>query len=44
MRIAPAGKVKEVATALSVIFAAALILGLRALRPEQLTALNPRRI
>jgi ABC-2 type transport system permease protein len=41
MRIAPAGKVKEVATALSVIFAAGLILGLRALRPEQLTALTP---
>jgi ABC-2 type transport system permease protein len=41
MRIAPAGKVKEVATALSVIFAAALIFGLRALRPEQLTALTP---
>ncbi len=41
MRIAPAGKVKEVATALSVVFAAALILGLRALRPEQLTDLTP---
>jgi ABC-2 type transport system permease protein len=41
MRIAPAGKVKEVATGLSVVFAAALILGLRVLRPEQLTALTP---
>lgn len=41
VRIAPAGKVKEVATGLSVVFAAALILGLRVLRPEQLTALTP---
>ena len=41
MRIAPAGKVKEVATALSVLFAAALIFGLRSLRPEQLAAMNP---
>ena len=41
MRIAPAGKVKEVATALSVFFAAALIFGLRSLRPEQLAAMNP---
>ncbi len=41
MRIAPAGKVKEVATALSVVLAAALILALRVIRPEQLTAMTP---
>ncbi len=41
MRIAPAGRVKEAATALSVVLAAGLILGLRALRPEQLTDLTP---
>ncbi len=41
MRVAPAGRVKEAATALSVVLAAALILGLRALRPEQLTDLTP---
>jgi ABC-2 type transport system permease protein len=41
MRAAPAGRVKEAATALSVLLAAALILGLRALRPEQLTELTP---
>ena len=41
MRVAPAGRVKEVATAASVFFAAALIFGLRALRPEQLAALSP---
>ena len=41
MRMAPAGRVKEVATAASVFFAAALIFGLRALRPEQLAALSP---
>jgi len=41
MRVAPAGRVKEAATALSVVAAAALILGLRALRPEQLTDLTP---
>lgn len=41
MRIAPVGKVKEISTALSVVFAAMLILGLRALRPEQLADLTP---
>lgn len=41
MRLAPAGRVKEAATALSVLVAAALIVGLRALRPEQLTDLTP---
>ena len=41
MRVAPAGRVKEAATALSVVLAAGLILGLRALRPEQLTDLTP---
>lgn len=41
MRVAPAGRVKESATALSVLVAAALIVGLRALRPEQLTDLTP---
>jgi ABC-2 type transport system permease protein len=41
MRVAPAGRVKEAATAASVLVAAALVLGLRALRPEQLAALTP---
>lgn len=41
MRVAPAGRVKEAATALSVLLAAGLILSLRALRPEQLAALSP---
>ncbi len=41
MRLAPQGRAKEVATALSVAAAAALVLGLRALRPEQLNALSP---
>ena len=41
MRVAPAGRVKEAATALSVVLAAGLILGLRALRPEQLTDMTP---
>ncbi|MCA9838913.1 MAG: hypothetical protein KC422_18500 [Trueperaceae bacterium] len=41
MRIAPAGRVKEISTALSVVLAAALIFGLRALRPEQLAAMSP---
>jgi ABC-2 type transport system permease protein len=41
MRVAPAGRVKEAATALSVLLAAGLILGLRALRPEQLAELTP---
>lgn len=41
MRLAPAGRVTEVATAVSVAAAAGLILGLRALRPEQLSAMSP---
>lgn len=41
VRLAPAGRVKELATAVSVLLAAGMILGLRALRPEQLTALSP---
>ncbi len=40
VRIAPAGRVKETATALSVLFAAGLIVGLRALRPEQLVGMS----
>ena len=40
MRVAPAGRVKEVATGLSVILAAALIFGLRFLRPERLTTMS----
>ncbi len=41
MRVAPAGKAREVATAASVVVAAGLVFGLRALRPEQLQALTP---
>lgn len=41
MRLAPVGRAKELATALSVVVAAALVLGLRALRPEQLNAMSP---
>ncbi|UCH25071.1 MAG: hypothetical protein JSV66_14190 [Trueperaceae bacterium] len=41
IRISPAGRVKEIATAVSVLFAAALIFGLRVLRPERLSALSP---
>lgn len=41
MRVAPAGKAREFATAASVVVAAGLVLGLRALRPEQLQALTP---
>lgn len=41
MRVAPAGRVKELSTALSVLVAAGLIFGLRALRPEQLMAMSP---
>jgi ABC-2 type transport system permease protein len=41
MRVAPAGRVKEAATALSVVLAAGLVFALRALRPEQLTDLTP---
>ena len=40
MRIAPAGRVKELSTALSVFLAAGLIFGLRALRPEQIMAFS----
>lgn len=41
MRVAPAGRVKEISTALSVILAAGLIFALRALRPEQLATMTP---
>jgi len=41
VRLAPEGRAKEVATAVSVLAAAGLVFGLRALRPEQLTALSP---
>lgn len=40
VRIAPAGKVEEVASAVSVALAAGLVLALRALRPERLTDLD----
>lgn len=40
VRIAPAGRVEEAASAASVLLAAGLVLGLRALRPEQLSALD----
>jgi ABC-2 type transport system permease protein len=41
MRIAPAGRVQEIATAANVVLAAGLVLGLRALRPERLQAATP---
>lgn len=41
MRVAPAGRAKEVSTAASVTLAAGLVLGMRALRPERLGALTP---
>jgi len=41
MRVAPAGRAKEVATAASVALAAGLVLGMRALRPERLQHLTP---
>ncbi len=41
MKVAPAGRVKEISTAISVVLAAALIFGLRALRPEQLATMTP---
>lgn len=41
MRLAPAGRVKEVSTALTVLLAAGLVLGFRAIRPEQLAELTP---
>lgn len=41
VRLAPAGRVREVATGASVVLAAALVVGLRVLRPEQLAALTP---
>lgn len=41
VRVAPAGRVTEVATAANVVLAAGLVAGLRALRPERLTALSP---
>jgi ABC-2 type transport system permease protein len=40
VRISPVGRVREVATAVSISVAAAALLGLRALRPEQLFTLN----
>jgi ABC-2 type transport system permease protein len=40
VRISPAGRVREVATAVSISVAAAALLGLRALRPEQLFTLS----
>lgn len=40
VRVSPAGRVREVATAVSVATAAAALLGLRALRPEQLLNLS----
>jgi ABC-2 type transport system permease protein len=40
VRISPAGRVREVATAVSISVAAAALLGLRALRPEQLFSLS----
>lgn len=40
MRLAPEGRAKGVATAASVTVAAAMVLGLRALRPEQLNAMS----
>lgn len=40
VRVSPAGRVREVATAVSVSTAALALLGLRALRPEQLTRLS----
>lgn len=40
MRIAPEGRAKGVATAASVTVAAGMVLGLRALRPEQLNAMS----
>lgn len=41
MRIAPAGRVQELATAANVVLAAGLVVGLRALRPERLSAATP---
>jgi ABC-2 type transport system permease protein len=41
MRVAPAGRVKEVATAASVVVAAGLVLALRAFRPERLADVTP---
>lgn len=40
VRVSPAGRVREVATAVSISAAAAALLGLRALRPEQLTQIT----
>ncbi len=42
VRVSPAGRVREVATAVSISAAAAALLGLRALRPEQLTQITPQ--
>src|SRR5690606_31342492 len=40
VRVSPAGRVREVATAVSITTAAAALLGLPALRPEQLTVIT----
>jgi len=42
VRLSPAGRVREVATAVSISAAAAALLGLRALRPEQLLRVDPQ--
>ncbi len=42
VRLSPAGRVREVATAVSISAAAAALLGLRALRPEQLLSVDPQ--
>ncbi|MDZ7800485.1 MAG: hypothetical protein U5K81_06795 [Trueperaceae bacterium] len=41
VRAAPPGRAAEVATAANVVLAAGLVLGLRALRPERLQAMDP---
>lgn len=41
VRFSPPGRVREASTAVSITFAAAAVLALRALRPEQLLNLNP---
>ena len=40
MRVAPAGRVKEIATGASVVLAALFVLGLRVLRPERLATMS----
>ncbi|MEX2502400.1 MAG: hypothetical protein WD336_08485, partial [Trueperaceae bacterium] len=41
MRVAPAGRVEEIATGANVVLAAGLVVGLRALRPERLVDASP---